>query len=91
MKPKLVHQEVTELSFRAKQAIEAGEFSSANEYYAEAAKKEGDLARFYFDKPELEPTRSSIIRSAAFLHLKAGLIPEAQQFIFWGLLNYKIR
>lgn len=87
MKPKLVHQEVMDLSFRAKQAIDAGDFLSANDYYIQAAEKEGELARFYFDKPELEPTRSSIVRSAAFLHLKAGLVHEAQQFIFWGLLN----
>lgn len=87
MKPKLVHQEVKELSFQAKQAIDAGDFLSASEYYISAAQKEGELARFYFDKPELEPTRSMIVRSAAFLHLKAGLLSEAQQFIFWGLLN----
>jgi hypothetical protein len=87
MKPRLVHQEAMDFSFRAKQAIEAGDFSEAHDYYLRAAQKEGELARFYFDKPDEEPTRSAIVRSAAFLHLKAGLIPEAQRFIFWGLLN----
>ena len=38
---------------------------------------------------ELEPTRSVLIRSAAFLNLKAGLVANAQRFIFFGLLNSK--
>lgn len=87
MKPRLVHKEAMEFSYKAKEAIDAGDFSSASEYYTKAAEKEGELARFYFDKPELEPTRSTIVRSAAFLHLKAGLIPEAQQLIYRGLLD----
>lgn len=87
MKPKLMHQEAMELSFRAKQAIAGGDFFSANELYIQSAKKEGELAKFYFDKPDQEPTRSIILRSAVFLHLKAGLISEAQQLIYWGLLN----
>ena len=45
------------------------------------------VAKFYFDKPEFEPTRSVVIRSAAFLNLKSGLIERAQEFIFFGLLN----
>lgn len=87
MKPKIVHQEVMELSFKAKEAIAAGDFLSANDFYVKAAEKEAALARFYFDKPEMEPTRSTIVRSAVFLCLKAGLIDQAQKLIFWGLLH----
>jgi hypothetical protein len=87
MKPKQVHQEAMHYSFEAKQAFEKGEDLVAQEYYFKAAALETELARFYFDKPELEPTRSTIVRSAAFLNLKAGLIGEAQSIIYWGMLN----
>lgn len=89
MKPKILHQEAMEYSFKAKQNLEEGNFSAAYDTYKKAAELESQVAEFYFDKPELEPTRSVIIRSAAFLNLKAGLIEEAQRFIFFGLLNLK--
>lgn len=89
MKPKITHQEAMEFSFKAKEAFETGEFHKATIFYQKAANLESQVAEFYFDKPELEPTRSIIIRSAAFLNLKAGFIDEAQRFIFWGLLNTK--
>lgn len=89
MKPKLIHQEAMENSFKAKQALEEGNYASAFKLYKTAAGMESQVAEFYFDKPELEPTRSVIIRSAAFLNLKAGLIGEAQKFIFFGLLHTK--
>ncbi|MDD4554437.1 MAG: hypothetical protein PHP04_09570 [Bacteroidales bacterium] len=89
MKPKLLHQEAMEYSFRAKQALEQGKPSSAFELYIQAAKLESQVAEFYFDKPELEPTRSFLIRSAAFLNIKAGQIEDAKRFIFYGLLNIK--
>jgi hypothetical protein len=87
MKPKLLHQQAMELSFEAKQSLVESKFSAAFELYKKAAELESQVAEFYFDKPELEPTRSVIIRSAAFLNLKAGLVEEAQKFIFFGLLN----
>ena len=58
MKPKLLHQEAMQYSFLAKESFEKGDYSEAYEYYAKAAKIESNLAQFYFDKPELEPTRS---------------------------------
>lgn len=76
-----------EYSFKAKEALVAGDDATAFDLYAQAAQKESQVATFYFDRPDLEPTRSVMVRSAAFLNLKAGLIEEAQQFIFWGLLN----
>lgn len=48
---------------------------------------ETEVAEFYLEKPELEPTRSILARSAAFLNLKAGNIDSAERFIFWGLAN----
>jgi hypothetical protein len=87
MKPKLVHQQAMELSFKAKQSLEESNYGNAFELYLKAAELESQVAEFYFDKPEFEPTRSVIIRSAAFLNLKAGLIENAQKFIFFGLLN----
>src|SRR5258708_22045660 len=87
MKPKQLHQEAMQYSFLAKESFEKGDDLNAYEYYAKAAEIESNLAKFYFDKPELEPTRSTIIHSAAFLNLKAGAIEEAQKLIFWGLLN----
>ena len=77
-----------EFSFKAKIALESGLTMEALEYYQKAAELENQVAEFYFDKPELEPTRSVIIRSAAFLNLKAGKIAEAKRFIFFGLLHF---
>lgn len=87
MKPKLIHQDAMECSFQAKKALEQGNHSLAFDLYLKAASLESQVATFYFDKPELEPTRSVIIRSAAYLNLKAGQIEEAKKFIFFGLLN----
>lgn len=87
MTPKQLHDESKRFAFLAKQAMDQGDDQEAFDYYAQAAEYESEAARFYFDKPDLEPTRSIMIRSAAFLNLKAGLIEEAQQFIFRGLLD----
>jgi hypothetical protein len=89
MKPKLIHEEAMDYSFKARQALERGLFAEAFEHYIRAAEMESKVAEFYFDKPQLEPTRSVIIRSAAFLNIKAGQIEKAKQFIFFGLLNLK--
>jgi hypothetical protein len=89
MKPKLVHQEAMVLSSKAKEAMDAGRQVEAYELYRKAADLESSVAEFYFDKPELEPTQSVMIRSAAFLNLKAGQIEAAQKFIFFGLLHSK--
>jgi hypothetical protein len=87
MTPKQLHDESKRYAFEARQAMDRGDDQEAFDYYAKAADFESQAARFYFDRPDLEPTRSIIIRSAAFLNLKAGLIDEAQQFIFRGLLD----
>ncbi len=87
MKPKVTHQEAMDFSFKAKQALEQGNYTRAFDFYLEAASLESQVAEFYFDKPELEPTRSIIIRSAAYLNIKAGQIEQAKKFIFFGLLN----
>lgn len=89
MKPKLQHREAMDYSFKAKQALDEGDFDASLELYKTAAKLESEVADFYFDKPDLEPTRSILVRSAAFLNLKAGQIEEAQKFIFFGLTNSK--
>ncbi len=87
MKPRILHSEAMELSFKAKEAFSQGDINLALDYYCQAADIEGELADFYANRPDLEPTRSVIIRSAAFLNLKAGRISEAQKYIFFGLLN----
>ena len=74
MKPKVIHQEAMDFSFKAKQALEQGNYTAAFDLYIEAASLESQVAEFYFDKPELEPTRSVVIRSAAYLNIKAGQI-----------------
>ncbi|WP_336690451.1 MULTISPECIES: hypothetical protein [unclassified Chryseobacterium] len=89
MKPKLQHRDAMDYSFKAKQALDEGDFDASLELYKTAAKLESEVADFYFDKPDLEPTRSILVRSAAFLNLKAGQIEEAQKFIFFGLTNSK--
>jgi uncharacterized protein (DUF2267 family) len=81
------HQEAMSISFLAKQEREKGEEDKAIELYLRAADLESQVADYYFDKPDLEPTRSILIRSAAFLNLKAGIIERAEKFIFWGLVN----
>lgn len=87
MRVKQLHQEAMNYSFKAKQAISEDKYDLSFELFGKAAELEDKVAKFYFDKPEYEPTRSIIIRSAAFLNLKAGLIDKAQEFIFFGLLN----
>lgn len=89
MKVKSLHQDAMEFSFKAKQAALKNNFQLSHELFCKAADLESKVAKFYFDKPEYEPTRSIIIRSAAFLNLKAGLIRKSQEFIFFGLLNIK--
>lgn len=87
MKPKALHNEAMDLSFRAKKALEEGKHLVANELFEKAADLESQVAEFYFDKPEFEPTRSILVRSAAFVNLKSGNIERAKKFIFFGLLN----
>ena len=87
MKPKLIHQEAMDYSFKAKQALEENNYNKAFDLFNIAAGLESQVAEFYFDKPELEPTRSVIIRSAAYLNIKAGQIEQAKKYIFFGLLN----
>jgi len=87
MKPKLIHQEAMDYSFKAKLAFEQDNFTLAFDLFNKAAELESQVADFYFDKPELEPTRSVIIRSAAYLNIKAGQIEQAKRFIFFGLLH----
>src|ERR1700677_1530611 len=87
MNARVVHQEAMNYSFQAKEALARGDNQEAFDLYTRAAEKESEVARFYYDKPDLEPTRSIMVRSAAFLNLKAGRIEEARQFVFWGLLN----
>jgi hypothetical protein len=87
MKPKLIHQEAMEYSFKAKQALEQSNYHEAFELFKKAAELESQVAEFYLNKPEFEPTRSIIIRSAAYLNIKAGLIEQAKKFIFHGLLT----
>ena len=87
MKPRLLHQEAMGYSFKAKSALAEGSYNAAQLFFSKAAELESQVAEFYFDKPEFEPTRSVMIRSAAFLNLKAGQIDVAQKFIFFGLLN----
>lgn len=89
MKPKVIHQEAMDYSFKARQALEQGFYANAFDLYAKAAELESQVAEFYFDKPELEPTRSIIIRSAVFLNIKAGMVENAKRFIFFGLLHSK--
>ncbi|PVD54251.1 hypothetical protein DC498_02400 [Terrimonas sp.] len=89
MKPKIIHQEAMDYSFKARQALEQGFYANAFDLYSKAAELESQVAEFYFDKPDLEPTRSVIIRSAAFLNIKAGMVENAKRFIFFGLLNSK--
>ncbi|MBI1184145.1 hypothetical protein GC194_07730 [bacterium] len=89
MKPKLIHKSAIEFSFKAQQSLQSGDFAKSHEYFKEAAALESQVAEFYLERTDLEPTRSLMIRSAAFLNLKAGLIENAQRFIFFGLLHLK--
>ena len=87
MKPKLIHQDAMDYSFKAKQALEQDNHKEAFDLFNKAADLESQVADFYFDKPELEPTRSVIIRSAAYLNIKAGQIEQAKKYIYFGLLH----
>lgn len=87
MKPRLIHQEAMNFSFKAKEALSMDNYNEAFELFNKAAELESKVAEFYLDRPDLEPTRSVIIRSAAFLNIKAGQIENSKKFIFFGLLN----
>jgi hypothetical protein len=82
-----IHKKAMDFSFKAKQSISELNFSDATKFYTLAAEAESEVADFYMDKIELEPTRSIMIRSAAFLNLKAGKIQDAQKYILFGILN----
>ncbi|MDP2235027.1 MAG: hypothetical protein Q8J88_01215 [Bacteroidales bacterium] len=86
MKPRQIHNKAMEFSFKAREALDEGDTERAKKYYLEASILETELADFYKDKPDLEPTRSAIFRSAVFLNLKAGRVLEAQNLIYFGLL-----
>ncbi|MGV3597104.1 MAG: hypothetical protein ACO1PI_04500 [Bacteroidota bacterium] len=87
MKPKELHNQAMNYSFMAKKALNEGEHDLASKYYILAANLESEVADFYIDKSDLEPTRSIIIRSAAFLNIKAGQIETALKYIYTGLLH----
>jgi hypothetical protein len=89
MEAKQLHNQAMDYSFKAKQAASENKHNDSFDFFCKAAELESKVAKYYFNKPELEPTRSVLIRSAAFLNLKAGLIDNAQEFIFFGLLNVK--
>jgi hypothetical protein len=82
-----IHQEAMHYSFLAKQARISRNEDEALLYYEKAADLETQAANFYLERSDLEPTRSIVIRSAAFLNLKAGLVENAEKFIFWGIIN----
>jgi hypothetical protein len=84
MNPLAEHEQAMNYSFLAKQARERGDEDLAIDNYLRAAEIESEVADYFFDKPNLEPTRSTLIRSAAFLFLKAGDIERAKKYIFWG-------
>lgn len=87
MKPKVLHQEAMMYSNEAKKEFALGNFTKSFELYKISAEIESEVADFFLDREDLEPTRSIIIRSAVFLNLKAGNIEKAKRYIFWGLLN----
>lgn len=82
-----LHEKAMNFSFLAKQEREKGDEDKALDFYSQAAEIEGSVADYYLDKSDLEPTRSIIIRSAAFLNLKAGSIERGEKYVFWGLTN----
>jgi len=84
---KNLHEEAMNYSFLAKQERDNGNEEKAVDLYVKAASLESEVADFYLDKPELEPTRSIIARSAAFLNLKSGNLELAEKYIFWALSN----
>ncbi|MCL1671689.1 hypothetical protein [Elizabethkingia ursingii] len=87
MKPKVLHQEAMSYSNEAKREFSLGNYQKAHELYKKSAEIENSVADFFMNREDLEPTRSIIIRSAAFLNIKAGDIEKAKEYIFWGLLN----
>lgn len=87
MKPLELHELAMHHSFLAKQARNLQQEDRALENYTLAAELETQAAEYYIDKPEMEPTRSILIRSAAFLNLKAGMTEYAEKYIFWGIVN----
>ncbi len=84
---KNIHEEAMNYSFLAKQERDSGNEDKAIELYIKAAILESEVADFYLDRGDLEPTRSIIARSAAFLNLKSGNLELAEKYIFWALSN----
>ena len=57
MNPRKLHQEAMNFSFQAKEALLRGDDSEGYDLYTRAAELEAEVAKFYYDKPDLEPTR----------------------------------
>lgn len=74
-------------SFKAKQALIEGKFTLSQEMYQNAAQLENEVVELYIDSPDLEPTRSIILRSAVFLNLKAGETEKAKILAMRALLS----
>jgi len=64
------HRKAMNFSFLAKQADIIGDIQTKNDYYKKAVKLEQEVADFYLNRLDLEPTRTIILNSLEVLKSK---------------------
>ncbi|MDA1192404.1 MAG: hypothetical protein O3A46_12075 [Candidatus Poribacteria bacterium] len=79
------HHHAMELADKADAAKRSGSNVEATALLREAFRYEKQAAMEYKDRPETEPTRSVLFRSAASLALECGELREAERMIAFGL------
>jgi hypothetical protein len=80
-----LHEEAMILADRADKAREALSLEAARELYRQAFELERSAALQFLRKPDVEPTRSVLFRSAASLALDCGEFLEAEKMVCHGL------
>ena len=80
-KPQQLHREAMSKAQEAFTAQQEGNYSSYLKLTKQAFGKEKSAAWLLFQKPEAEPTRSVLFRSAAQLAFNCGKIRESEQLI----------
>jgi len=79
------HRQAMEKADQAVAAQKAGDLEAARALFREACTLESEAAHALVDKPEAEPTRSVLFRSAASLAIEAQQSPQAAYLVACGL------
>ena len=79
------HEHAMELTDRALAARRTGNFEEAQRLFVRAFELEAEAANVLLERPDLEPSRSVLYRSAAALALDCGRLEDAKKLARIGL------